>query len=55
MIFTPETAPSHCTGVLLADEVGLGKTFQACTVIGFLGELAVRQLKKLTLPPIIGR
>lgn len=55
MIFTPEPEPSHCTGVLLADEVGLGKTFQACTTIGFLGELAVRQLKKLTLPPIIGK
>lgn len=54
LIFTEESSPSHCTGVLLADDVGLGKTFQACTVIGFLGELAVRQAVNKCLPPIIG-
>ena len=55
MIFTSEPSATHCTGVLLADEVGLGKTFQACAVIAFLGELAVRQEQKLNLPPIIGK
>jgi hypothetical protein len=55
LIFATIPSPSHCTGVLLADEVGLGKTFQACTVIGFLGELAVRQSLKLQVPPIIGK
>jgi len=55
MVFTSEPSATHCTGVLLADEVGLGKTFQACAVIAFLGELAVRQEQKYNLPPIIGK
>jgi len=40
-------------GVLLADEVGLGKTFHISTVIVFLMELVQHQQKKLPLPLII--
>jgi len=40
-------------GVLLADEVGLGKTFQIATVIAFLMELVQRQQQNAPLPPII--
>lgn len=42
-IFTPEPLPKHCTGVLIADEVGLGKTYQAATVVASLADAAMRQ------------
>ncbi|TEB22041.1 hypothetical protein FA13DRAFT_1716383 [Coprinellus micaceus] len=43
----------HCTGVLLADSVGLGKSLQAITTAAFFIDLCTRQVKNLTLPPII--
>jgi hypothetical protein len=43
----------RCNGTLIADEVGLGKTFQAATVIVTLADLVIRQDLKLPLPPII--
>lgn len=43
----------ECCGILLADEVGLGKTFQAITMIAFLSDLVIRQGFKLPPPPMI--
>ena len=53
-IFSEEPDINACTGMLVADEVGLGKTLQACTVLAFLGELAMRQKHAKPVPPIIG-
>ncbi|KAF9470636.1 hypothetical protein BDN70DRAFT_901952, partial [Pholiota conissans] len=50
--FTEEPDRDHCTGVLVADEVGLGKTYQAATVIAFLAEAAIRQ-DDLIVAPIL--
>ena len=38
---------------LIADEVGLGKMFQAATVIVFLADLAMRQQESFRIPPLI--
>ncbi|RXW12083.1 hypothetical protein EST38_g13772 [Candolleomyces aberdarensis] len=48
---TPD--PSHCTGMLLADDVGLGKTIQASTVMAVLSELSVQHARGLTVPPLM--
>ncbi|RDB15031.1 Protein CHROMATIN REMODELING 5 [Hypsizygus marmoreus] len=58
MTFTATSAPDRCCGVLIADDVGLGKTFQAATTIAFLSDLRMRQMllsekKQVPLPPII--
>lgn len=57
--FTETPAPNRCCGVLIADDVGLGKTFQAAATIAFLSELYMRQMlrrsKSVPLPPIIGK
>jgi hypothetical protein len=53
MNFHPTRGSSDCNGTLIADEVGLGKTFQAATVIVFLADLVMRQSQNLLLPPII--
>lgn len=37
-IFTTSPDPHHCTGVLIADEVGLGKTAQSLSLIAFLNQ-----------------
>lgn len=37
-LFTEEPDATHTTGVLVGDEVGLGKTAQAITLIGFLNQ-----------------
>ena len=50
--FTAEADRDHCTGMIVADEVGLGKTYQAATVIAFLSEATIRQ-KKLKISPIL--
>lgn len=50
---TSEGNDSNCNGTLIADEVGLGKTFQAATVVVFLSDLVMRQDQKLPLPRII--
>ncbi|PPQ80636.1 hypothetical protein CVT26_007424, partial [Gymnopilus dilepis] len=51
--FTPEASFEKCRGILLADEVGLGKTFQAGTMIAFLSDVVMRQARGLPLPPVI--
>ena len=57
MNFTSTPAPDRCHGALIADEVGLGKTFQAATTIAFLSDLVMRQSlsqsNPIQLPPII--
>jgi SNF2 family DNA or RNA helicase len=53
MNFHPTKDSSRCNGTLIADEVGLGKTFQAATVIVTLADLVIRQQQKISLPPII--
>lgn len=53
MNFHPTKDASRCNGTLIADEVGLGKTFQAATVIVALADLVIRQQEKILLPPII--
>jgi len=52
--FTPEAEPGRCCGMLIADEVGLGKTFQAVTTIAFLSDLIIRAERNAPIPPIIG-
>ncbi|KAF8808358.1 hypothetical protein BYT27DRAFT_7097080 [Phlegmacium glaucopus] len=51
--FQPTPSSGRCNGVLIADEVGLGKTFQASTIVVFLADLVFRQTENLPLPPII--
>jgi hypothetical protein len=53
MNFSKEKSLSRCNGTLIADEVGLGKTFIATTVMVFLSDLFMRQSSNLPLPPII--
>jgi TATA-binding protein-associated factor len=60
MLFTKDPTPRAC-GVLISDEVGLGKTFQAATTIAFLSDLKMRQNLRQTQPdlthnpPLIGK
>lgn len=55
-LFTAEAATSsEVLGVLIADEVGLGKTFQIATTISFLIDLVHCQANHLPLPPIISK
>ncbi|KAF8951749.1 P-loop containing nucleoside triphosphate hydrolase protein, partial [Flammula alnicola] len=51
--FTPEPLDEHCAGVLVADEVGLGKTYQSATVIAFLADAVIRQVEELTVAPLL--
>lgn len=55
MCFTPTPEPNHCAGVLVADEVGLGKTYQSATVIAFLADTFIRQSEDLEIPPLLGQ
>jgi len=50
--FTLEPSPGQCTGMLIADEVGLGKTFLTATLIAFLMTI-LRGQGKYPLPPIL--
>ena len=52
MILTREPDPRHCTGVLFADDVGLGKTIQAAAIIAVLAGICIQQERNLALPPI---
>ncbi|KAJ3560425.1 hypothetical protein NP233_g10845 [Leucocoprinus birnbaumii] len=51
--FVNEKDPHLCKGVLVADEVGLGKTTQAITFIAFLNQCIHSQDNNLPLPPIL--
>lgn len=54
-VFTKTAVADHCTGVLVADEVGLGKTAQSLSLIAFLNQAVMIQKHKqpLKLPPIL--
>lgn len=51
--FSPKPNPGYHPGMLIADEVGLGKTFQSATTIAVLSDLILRQQQHHPLPPII--
>lgn len=54
--FAEQPSPNLCTGVLISDEVGLGKTYQAATVIAFLADAAMRQIATVhVMPPILSK
>lgn len=53
MSISKEVSSGGCSGVLVADEVGLGKTFQAATTITFISDLIARQNGNHPLPPIM--
>ncbi|KAJ3548525.1 hypothetical protein NMY22_g1227 [Coprinellus aureogranulatus] len=52
-IFTSKASDSHSTGVLCADEVGLGKTIQSIAAVAVLMDVVTRQSKGLRLPPLV--
>jgi hypothetical protein len=53
-IFDGEQRPlGTIPGVLIADEVGLGKTFMAIAICGFVIQLGVSQTQRFPAPPII--
>lgn len=51
--FSKKAKPGATCGVLVTDEVGLGKTFQAGAMIALLSDLVRRQEQELELPPMI--
>ena len=54
--FAEKPSPNICAGVLISDEVGLGKTYQAATVIAFLADAALRQKTTVhVIPPILSK
>jgi hypothetical protein len=53
MNFKPIPVSCTCHGCLVADEVGLGKTYQSCTCIAMLTDIVTRQEIGAPLPPII--
>ena len=55
MFFTEEAKSNHRVGCLVADEVGLGKTYQCAALIVFLTDLIMRRENGLPLPPLVGK
>lgn len=53
-VFSKEPNASHTSGVLVGDEVGLGKTGQAIGLIAFLNQTIVMQENKRPPPRILG-
>lgn len=55
-LFSPTPTPNPRRGMLIADEVGLGKTYQAATLIALLSDRVTREQLKdnpnIKLPPI---
>jgi TATA-binding protein-associated factor len=51
--FTKEQSVENVLGMLIADDVGLGKSFLAALVAAFLIELGMRQKKGSRNPPLI--
>ena len=54
IIFTAKPDLQHETGVLIADEVGLGKTAQALSFIAFLNQCISLRERGMGPPPILG-
>lgn len=53
--FTKQPVPGGTPGMLIADEVGLGKTFLAATTMITLSDIRARQKLGHPLPPLIGK
>jgi hypothetical protein len=53
-VFSSKQNKDACTGMLIADDVGLGKTCQATMVIAALADAVQLQNNKETLPPLLG-
>ncbi|RXW11304.1 hypothetical protein EST38_g14551, partial [Candolleomyces aberdarensis] len=51
-VLSPTADSNHCTGILFADDVGLGKTIQASTIMASLTELSVLKQRGLAVPPL---
>ena len=51
-VFSPTPDVNHCSGILFADDVGLGKTIQSATIMAFLSEVSILQQRELAVPPI---
>lgn len=58
-VFTGEANPQACTGYLISDEVGLGKTAQLISMIAFLNQCITTQERKAShpqdFPPVLGK
>jgi SNF2 family DNA or RNA helicase len=54
-ILSPNPNPSSVLGILIADEVGLGKTAQAISVIAFFMQAVFLQKTKRKLPRILSK
>jgi len=52
-LFTEDTNPHRALGVLIGDEVGLGKTAQSIAFISFLNDAIFRQENRKKLPKIL--
>lgn len=52
--FLEDRSEDRPPGILVADEVGLGKTFQAAAMIAFMTDVVTRQEAGYPLPPLIG-
>ncbi|KAF8869441.1 P-loop containing nucleoside triphosphate hydrolase protein [Infundibulicybe gibba] len=52
-LFSAEPRATSCLGMLIADEVGLGKTAIALSIIGFLNHIIWLRNSDLPLPPIL--
>lgn len=53
--FTKKPTSDQCLGMILCDEVGLGKTGLALATIAFLSQCVLIQTKGGTLPKILGK
>jgi TATA-binding protein-associated factor len=53
-VFSTTPNPNHCTGTLISDEVGLGKTALASSFMAFLNQCILLQGRKQSLPPVLG-
>lgn len=53
-VFNSEQDENSCTGMLVADDVGLGKTCQATLIIAALADAVQLQIHKRSLPPLLG-
>jgi len=53
-VFNSKPDKQACTGMLIADDVGLGKTCQATMIIAALADTIQLQKDKKDLPPLLG-
>lgn len=53
-LFTSSKQPDNVPGMLIADEVGLGKSFLSILIVAFLIELGMRLKTNVSPPPLIG-